>query len=658
MPKRSSSRRRTPRATLELPPDFSSWVHGPFLAFVCLSAFFVSGPWAGFHGVLFGLAGLLILLRPPTATLPRSWWLLAAAFALFGSAAFLPAAWFGIPDWRRGLENLGLNTGPLVVIQSQMAAEEWARLVAMLLVGLWLAGHRASPETLRRCALAFTLAVATYAVIARWSNLDAATSTGRLEPNQFGFFPNRNHTATYLAMGAICGLGSTLQSARDKRWWLLAPSLAATAICLWAIASWSISRAGVVLVALGLLAWLPLLGRRYLGRHGLWAVGLIVLTATGWFLVTESAVRERLGDTIEKASKSISSKDLELLETSTTAQSEALDFRIPVFLDTLAAIGHQPLTGMGAGQFLYVFPFHRDRTIVAQDAEIHHPENDWLWLTAELGIPAALALLTLTVLAFRKAVRSVLAGNQRALRSACLVAAFLVPLHGLFDVPGHRITLAWCATLLFSITLLPPAIDRESRAPSPWPFRFLSLALLAAALLLVRAQWLGGPTPATTAAAIALDQAKVLYQLDLAAQDAATSKGLEYQPAPADDKLEQALKILDSAKTSAPLNHQILRHEAFFALHFDDKAERIDRAFALDRALLPGRVALCLRQAETVVKSDPKMAAQIAHEALERSKALKFKDPHNRWSENQVRPAIAKMATKTSNPEFFPTPNP
>jgi O-antigen ligase len=608
----------------------STWVHAPFLALVALSAFLVSGPWAGFHGVMLGVAGLLVVLRPPVAALPTSWWLLAAAFIVLGCAVFLPAAWFGIPDWRRGLEDLGLQTGDRVAIQSRQAGEMLALFALMLLVGLWLAGHRASAETLRRCALAFVVAVAAYAVIARWTSLNAA-ATGRLEPNQFGFFPNRNHTATYLAMGAICGLGATLQAARDKRWWLLATALAATTTCLWAIAAWSISRAGVVLVAVGLLAWLPMLGRRYLGRHGLWAIGLIVLTAAGWFLITDTEVKKRLSDTVEKAGSVAAPAVIPNPDGGKSAldSSQHLDFRIPVFLDTLEMIGNYPWTGIGAGQFHSLFPQYRKRTIVANDSDVYHPESDWLWLAAETGVPATLALLALVVLAIWISLKGILQGRDRALRAACLIAAMLVPVHGIFDVPGHRITLAWSALFLFALSLPPSAAALPRHTPRAWPSRLFALCLLAASALLIRAQWGGGPQPAVTAAAHAIARAQQLYSEDQALEQAALAAGREYQPDPAVDKLEQALAILDAAKPLAPLNRELPRHEAFFALHFDDKYDRVDRAFAIDRALDPAWVAGPLRQAEAWAPIDPQKTASLWAEALRRARSIDRLDPAN-----------------------------
>jgi hypothetical protein len=218
---------------------------------------------------------------------------LALAFMLAAAAVFLPVQWFGAPAWRSQLEALGVVTGPMVVIQSRQAAEALALFGATLLTGMWMAGHRPSASQLRLWALGFTLGVACYAVIARLAQ-ESPHLAGSGGNGHFGLFPNRNHSATYLSMGAICGLGCALQALRDKRFAILAIALSAAAVCLWAIAAWSVSRAGVVLVATGSLLWVSMLGRRYLGRHGLWAIALIALTAVGLFLMADTGVRECL----------------------------------------------------------------------------------------------------------------------------------------------------------------------------------------------------------------------------------------------------------------------------------------------------------------------------------------------------------------------------
>ena len=642
--------------SLSPPSPDSGYVFGAFWLLLFLGSFLVAGPWAGFHGILFAAVGLLMCLRPPAVALPRIWWLLAAGFLIAAAASFLPVAWFGMPEWRLGLERLGVATGSRVVIQSRQAAESLALFAIMLFTGLWLAGHRPSSAQLRVWALAFTLGVATYAVLAKimqHSTLARQSGADAL----FGFFPNRNHTATYLAMGSICGLGNVLQALRDKRFPAMIVALAATLVCLWAVAGWSLSRAGVVLVAIGCLIWLPLLGTRYLGAHGRRALALIALAVVGVFFLVDTGAKQRISKTVEQAGSVLQGEGGKTAGDSpeeTMGQGKApvdsaqqLDFRIPTALDTLDLIRAFPCTGIGAGQFYYVFPQYRQRTAVANDSDNYHPESDWLWMAAETGVPAALALAALVILAFGKSLRAILAGRDRALRSACLVAALIVPLHGVFDVPGHRITLAWSAAFLFALSLRPPGHhpSQPVRRPAAWLFLPGALGLLAAAVFLIRAQWWGGPPPALVLGDLASQQAFDLYREDQARQKAAAAAGQAYLPTPQDDLLEQALVTLEHAARLVPLHRRVRHLQGFIGLHFEDESLRnlVLQSFPLELALDPTWVGAPLNQALAWSNANPRESARLWDVALERARWMDQQHPGSAWSEVATRARIAQQ---------------
>ena len=627
----------------------SSVVFGGMWLLLLVGSLLVAGPWAGFHGVLIGGTGLLMLLCPPVVAVPRLWWLLAALFLLAGAAAFLPAGWFAMPEWRQHLESLGIETGPLVAIQSRQAAETFGLFVVMVVGGLWLAGHRSSANQVRVWALAFTLGVAAFAILAKLMQ-DMPHGGHPGTDSHFGFFPNRNHTATYLAMGAICGLGNVFQALRDKRFLTLAVALAGTGVCLWAVAGWSLSRGGIVLVAIGCLAWLPMLGMRYLGKHGLWALGLIALATIGLFSITDSGVKNRIAKTAEMAGSALPAADDSPPEEAKPAADAPrdLDFRIPTAIDTLGLIRDFKWTGIGAGQFFYVFPQYRKLTAASNLSDSFHPESDWLWLAAETGVPATLALAALVILAFWQGRAAILGGRDRALRSACLVAALLVPIHGLFDVPGHRITLAWSAVLLCALALHAPS-RAPSHAPLPppppaWPFRLAALVLLVLAGWLVRAEWWDGPPPALTTASTALQAARLLYKEDQALQAEALAKGQSYDPPPTEDRLEWALAIVKQAAPQAPLDRSLLRYQGFLAMHYDDRYALADHCFALELALDPTWVDGPLRQAQAWAPIDPQRCATLWAEALRRAAQLDRLHPGNPWSSEQTRQRIRQLA--------------
>ena len=605
----------------------SAWVFGGMWVLLFFGTFLVAGPWAGFHGALLGCIGLLVLLRPPAVALPKLWWILAALFVILGCGAFLPASWFGMPEWRVKLEALGVDTGSLVAIQARQAAEAFALFVITLFIGLWLAGHRPSSSQLRVWALAFTVGVAIYAIL---SKLKYDPVNGI-----YGFFPNRNHTATYLAMGTICGLGNVLQALRDRRFLAMSIAVVATAVCLWAVAGWSISRGGVVLVSIGCVLWFSMLGRGYLGKHGWRTLALIALAGVGLFLIADTGVKERFSKTLQKAGRVIAPAEETLSDLSPAADcsSQDLDFRIPVALDALDLIRDFKWTGIGAGQFYYVFPQYRHRTVIANESDAYHPESDWLWMAAETGPAATLALATLLIVACWKSLRSILGGRDRALRGACLIAALLVPIHGIFDVPGHRITLALSAGLLFALSLRVSSTHASASTPSPWAFRLPALALLAVAGFLARAQWWGGHQPAIPAGHVAAAKVADLLAEDGRHRTAAETSGQGYAPSSANDPLEKALTVIDEASPVVPLQRNLYRLKGFVALHFDDKDEVAMRAFKIEQTLQPTMVSVPFQQARAWGEFDPAQAVILWREALDRSRRLDRLFPNSSGAE-------------------------
>lgn len=616
----------------------SAWVFGGMWALLFFGNFLVAGPWAGFHGVFLGIVGLLMLLRPPAIGLPRAWWILAAVFVIAGSAAFLPANWFAMPEWRGRIQTLGVATGPMVAIQARQAAEALSMFGITVFTGLWLAGHRPSQSQLRLWALAFTVGVAVYAILSKVMQNSLPVTGGEL---RYGFFPNRNHTATYLAMGTLCGLGNVLQALRDRRFLSMGVALVATTFCLWAVAGWSVSRGGVVLVIIGCIIWLPMLGRGYLGKNGLRALGLIGLAGAGLFFIADSGVKERFSKTVEKVGNVVApTANPSPAEGKPELESTRdLDFRIPTALDTLGMIRDFKWTGIGAGQFYYIFPQYRNLTAAVNDSDNYHPESDWLWMAAEVGVPAALALAALVILAVSLSLRSILGGRDRALRGACLVAALLVPIHGIFDVPGHRITLALSAAFLFALSLRAPSSDAMPRSPRRWPFRLAAVGLLVVAGFLIRAQWWAGPQPALMIAKTTLAEARHLYQEDQASANVAKVEDPQaiQPPDAAPDRLEKALGLLEQARNAAPLDRGILRYQGFLALHFEDENAAARKAFQIERELDPTWVEAPLQQALAWSNSDLEETARLWGEALRRARWLDQHHPGSHWSEARTR---------------------
>lgn len=577
------------------------------LLLIALGVVLSGSDWVMQHGlILLGAGGLMLACRS-RAGLPGPWWGLSIGFVLLSLAGFLPADPAEAPDWRQALESEGVATGGLGVIEIRHSLETLGLYVAGFAFALWLLTQRV--ESPRRHAAAFVGSIAIYALIS-WVRQDPGET--------FGFFPNRNHTASLLAMGALCGMGLLVQSIRDRCWWALTVAAVSTVILLWGLFGWSMSRAGLVLVIAGIVAWLPWLGRGYLGRHAGKAIALMVLAAGGMFVLTENPLKGRFESWIENQERTAPAAVGAIEDGRDGLDGGApLDFRVLIWRDTLGLLAASPWTGVGPGQFRFHFPQHRQYTLARNDADAAHPESDGLWWAAEVGVPATLCLVALVFAVGFEGWRQARKERQRALRLGCVVAALLLALHGVFDVPGHRLPLVWAAAWLISIAL---PQERPSTNPAKWPMRVLGGAVVAAGAFLV----IGVFGPAELALGRG-DRAQrkvlTLYRDDEAQQAAAAANDRIYQPEPNADPLLRALEEVDAALEMVPLDRRLWYWRGFLALHYDDRVEEATRAYRIERILDPAWIGAPLRQGQDWASIDPGKTASLWREALERAEA-------------------------------------
>ena len=611
----------------------SPWAFIGFLAVILLGCFTSGSNGDLNHGLILSGAGLLMLIFPPVARVPASWWILYLVFAGLSALSFLPADPASFPAWRQRLQEVGLDTGDLHVIQHRQAAEILLLHLMALGIGLWFCGQRASAASRGNLTLAFSLTVAGYAVAAKILNPDVGAQSG-----DFGFFPNRNHTATLLAMGALTGVASVIQSIRQRHAWRIGLAVLATSLCTFAILQWSISRSGFVLAFVGVVLWIPLVRKEVLGRHSAKAFGLIALAAAGMFFIVDTPLKLRLQDTHERIATA-SAEGWENENASGEESIQSVDFRIPTWLDTIDMIKAEPWSGVGPGQFSAIFPQFRHRASVANGSQSVHPESDWLWLAAEYGVPASLTILLLALAGFAFSLRNSTTGRGRAGRMGCLIAAALLSIHGIFDVPGHRVPLIWAAVFLYCLSL--PSIGLRPR--SPHLLRLLGLApLFYGGWLLAHLE--SGST--LQAPSITRNEAVTLLKKDRLLWEQAEAAGEVYQPTADEDLIEQALLLTEKAQKTAPLDRPLLRLEALLAAQFDDKFEQLDRALAIERELNPRSVGAVLSQVEIVAPISPERASALFETAIQRAKRLDRLAPGTPWSEDRVDARIIELRKK------------
>ncbi len=427
-------------------------------AWIPVIACFLGGAtekWA--EGIVVLLVGLLLLVDPPLRSLGLWFNLLLLAFVGYAILAFLPADLFGAaPAWRTAV-----TADFEIPLPGTVSPQPWVTfgcLLSLIAGVAWLYNIAGSEFELREVRFQLRLfALGIVVLAALCLLLYAAGSSLPFWHNQrnFGPFPNRNQTGNLFGITAILILACMEEDFRKRKWirgviWSLGLATVIAAVIL------NFSRAGLAIVAGGSILWLAalLLRKPSPARIALaLSVMLALLTA---LLVFGGKTLDRFqlrGD----AAAGISG-----------------DFRLLIFRDALQLTSTAPWTGIGLGNFEYVFAVFRDAS--QANSRALHPESDWFWLAAEMGWPAVgLVLLGLLVLA--RLVLPLREGTNQRLRLATLLGAALFALHGLVDVSGHRVGTVYAAIFLFGLSLHRPLRTGRSRVV-PILFRVVGLLLI------------------------------------------------------------------------------------------------------------------------------------------------------------------------------------
>ena len=562
-------------------------------------------------GLLWTGAGALMLFCPPGAALPRSWYACCGGFIAAGLLGFVPGEWFVRPEWRRELEALGAVVGERGFVQPRLAAEGFLSLAVSAVVVLYLCGHRLDSLRHHRLILAHASSVAVITLLAILLQEEGGV---------FGFFPNRNHMATLLATGAFCGLAAFAHAIRRRSWVSGVLSCMAAVTCTAAMVLRCESRAGLVLLGGGVFLWLGLMGLRQLSGQTGRAVALAAFAMVGTFLVVDSTAKTRLLESMTGARVPAQAAGAGEDDPGEIEIPATLDSRLTIFRDTLRMIGGEPWTGVGTGQFRYVFPQYRQASKSPHMSVHVHPESDWLWLVAETGVLSAGFVAVGLMLVVWRAFRGVLRSRSRPLVTGGLVAASMVAFHGLFDVPGHQVGLAWGAGLLLAMSLRGDGCQGfpcGRRAALMW--RFGGVAIGGAGLVLLGSRLAGRDVLELSRMKMAMEEVTELYRIDSLAADAAEEEGREYEPAPEDDPLLRAIGILEVRARATPLDPQIHKLLGIFGAHVGADPGLVERSFALQSRLWPSRVHILLDQARAWYPVDPGRAVACWREAFGRA---------------------------------------
>lgn len=409
--------------------------------------------WA--EGIVAGLLGLLLLVRPPRMSLGLFLNGILIALLACAATAFLPARWFFESAWRRALINdFAVNVGSTVSPQPWLSLGCFMSLLAALSWLYYVATQALDHRTARHQLRIFAGGVALLAAFAIGLYLARVALPFWHSQRGFGPFPNRNQTADLLGITAVvilaCGYDDIRQ--RRQRWmfWLASFAVVVAAVVL------NFSRAGIAILVAGSALWLGTFALRR-GSGARLALGASALLA----LLTVMLV--------------IGGQTLERFNLRGDGAGVTSDFRWLIFRDASQLIRASPWCGIGLGNFEPVFAIFRNASI-GQTKSLH-PESDWLWICAELGWPSVILIAAAAALLIRR-VFPLHDGTNQRFRLAALIAALLFGFHGFVDVSAHRVGTAYAGIFLLGLALHRPLELRTSRAV-PVIFRAIGFLLIA-----------------------------------------------------------------------------------------------------------------------------------------------------------------------------------
>ena len=404
------------------------------------------------------LTGIGLVAAGLPARNVRTGFLIGAGLVLVASLDWLWPARLSVLEWRDRLRAAGFPLEWSCSPEPWMSLRSWLLLLGGLLWAGWCTGHAWRSRERRVVCEGFSIGIGVLAVVALmshawWHGFVPGWPAG----TGLGPFANRNQTAALFAMGAfltaVCGVERLRHSSPGGKFWVAVGWLCLLGMYMVALAL-NRSRSGPILFLGMTTAWLAMVTPRWKGKVETVAVGLAVALLMGTvFLLSGSGVIERLAGT------------------------RVMDFRLKIFNDTVWMIRACPWTGVGLGCFEAIFPLYRNASILQE--RVLHPESDWLWLTAEAGLPGLLAMAGLLVWMGAQALRVAWTGLARredvGIQLALCVACAGMVAHGFIDVPGHRLGTLMPAALLLGLAMR----GEDDGTGKSWVLRGVGLVVLA-----------------------------------------------------------------------------------------------------------------------------------------------------------------------------------
>jgi len=580
---------------------------GPLLLILgsLIAAFLAGGPHQGAAGLFLLLSGGILLVRSPRQATPWVLWVLVILLVILTGASLLPSGWLAHPSWRGVLGQFPCASLLGTISLSPYDTAGWGFMLFLsLLVALYVLGYPLERRELTIAAMVAVTGVVLYALLAlvSWQTgwVYPFSEVDPDYPKVFGFFPNRNHSAGFLATGAILSLGLVYAGKRENLL-LRVAALGAFLFLCYCLLFVSVSRGGVIALGLGLMIWIVGLGSRQRPWWLLPSLILIVALICVRFAGSDSALLQRFqgvsGGSVSAASNT----------SGNTAPSLTSDARVALAKDTIRIIRDYPLTGTGAGTFASVYPFYAAASLMDKTSALH-PESDWLMVAAECGLPALLVPVVALWFLWRRIPRlRSLPDGRWPLRWAFISAFLAEILHGFVDVPLHRLELGWWVMILGGIGFALPAAGGEVDAISV-SLKIQRILFLAAGAVMVL---FGGWMVASQLFAVK----------DLPPFESINGRDrVLMRYAYADTSMEQLGPIFrecDRLIARYPMNCEVPHQYGIFLVQEQRELPLAERLFERARKLTGFNADLAFFQGKFLIASDPKETLRIWKEALE-----------------------------------------
>ncbi|OYW76324.1 MAG: hypothetical protein B7Z37_09175 [Verrucomicrobia bacterium 12-59-8] len=566
-------------------PAWKGYVFAALPVFACL---FGAGRETWSKGLITLLLAVLLICFAPKRKLPPVAWIALLGAMLAPLLAFLPASWLSQPaTWRTSLvQDWGIHLSNTSTPQAAVTLEAWFFFIVCCTWLGWCLTRGFSDLQRRSMIQTLTFGGILLCLLSilegsRWIDIPWWPRNTKEWGNAFGPFANRNHISSLAAMTCVlCAAAGHDAHKRKSRLWL--PCLLGfipPVICIFM----NSSRAGLVLLFLGMTAWFGTIAmRRGFFQKLAVSISLVFIIAT-LLVMSGGNVSKRF------------------------TENGIVDFasdnaRGSLFIETLKMTLDAPWTGIGLGNFAAVFP--QFSGMAEHVRRYLHPESDLLWLLAEGGLltllPALLLLLWIFLSTgpwFGKKKKRKSGMQDRRLRNAAAIVFSLGAVHGLGDVPSHGLGYALLMALLAGIAIRPRRLPSASDTPQRLAFRLGGVLLLA-----LGAAWtaiaLGHPVLPGTSAAEALRSRAVRLA------DSGSPAG--------------ALPLMDQAIEMAPMDFRYYYERASLRLRLGQPKEDALLDFSRSRALDPVYALFCFSEGVIWLDIDPQYAVVCWREFLHR----------------------------------------